>query len=310
MRTPWGELVVADAHVHFFSSNFFRLLAAQKPGLTQGDPAAEICTRLEWEPPPADPVELGARWVAELDRNSVDQAAIIASLPGDEESVTAAAASAPDRLIAYAMVNPTAVGSVDRIRRLVETGLLRGLCFFPAMHRYSIQDDRLAPFLEIAESRPGVIVFVHCGVLTVGIRKRLGLPSLFDMRFSNPIDLHAVALAHPKIPFVVPHFGAGYFREALMLCDLCPNVYLDTSSTNSWLRYEGLDLAAAFRRAGAVAGFHRLLFGTDSSFFPRGWHAQVFQQQVEVLKAIGADEAAAAGIFGGNLRRLFSEQSQ
>ena len=37
----------------------------------------------------------------------------------------------------------------------------------------------------------------------------------------------------------LPHFGAGYFREALMLADLCPNVYLDTSSSNSWMRYEG-----------------------------------------------------------------------
>ena len=48
---------------------------------------------------------------------------------------------------------------------------------------------------------------------------------------------------------MVPHFGAGYFREALMLADLCPNVYLDTSSSNSWVRYEGLDLKTVFQRA-------------------------------------------------------------
>ena len=81
-------------------------------------------------------------------------------------------------------------------------------------------------------------VFVHCGVLSVGVRKKLGLPSLFDMRFSNPLDLHAVALRYPSVPIMVPHFGAGFFREALMLADLCPNVYLDTSSSNRWMRYE------------------------------------------------------------------------
>ena len=60
-----------------------------------------------------------------------------------------------------------------------------------------------------------------------------------------------------------------------MLCDLCPNVYLDTSSSNSWMRYEEahLDLRTVFRRALDVAGPQRLLFGTDSSFFPRGWNA-------------------------------------
>jgi uncharacterized protein len=50
---------------------------------------------------------------------------------------------------------------------------------------------------------------------------------------------------------VIPHFGAGYFREALMVADLCPNVYLDTSSSNGWMRYqtEDLDLARVFRKA-------------------------------------------------------------
>ena len=117
------------------------------------------------------------------------------------------------------------------------------------------------------------MLFVHCGVLTVGIRRKLGLPSRFDMRFSNPLDLHAIALAHPRLPIVVPHFGAGMFREALMLADLCPNVVLDTSSSNHWIDYHpGLTLVDVFRQALLVAGPSRLLFGTDSSFFPRGWN--------------------------------------
>jgi len=41
------------------------------------------------------------------------------------------------------------------------------------------------------------------------------------MRFSNPLDLHAIALAFPQVRFIMPQFGAGMFREALMLADLC-----------------------------------------------------------------------------------------
>jgi predicted TIM-barrel fold metal-dependent hydrolase len=171
------------------------------------------------------------------------------------------------------------------------------------MHRYSMQDTRVEPLLEQAASR-GLIVFVHCGVLTVGVRKRLGLPSLFDMRFSNPIDLHAVALRFPALKFVLPHFGAGYFREALMLADLCPNVYLDTSSSNSWMRYEGLDLKTVFRRALEVIGSSRLLFGSDSSFFPRGWHAEIFNQQTAALHEIGVSAGDARLILGENLARI------
>jgi len=127
------------------------------------------------------------------------------------------------------------------------------------------------------------------------------------MRYSNPIDLHAVALRHPGVRFIVPHFGAGYFREALMLADLCPNVYLDTSSSNSWMRFEGLDLATVFQRALSVVGPNRLLFGTDSSFFPRGWNREIFEVQARAMHELGIGGADARQILGGNLRRILME---
>ena len=144
-------------------------------------------------------------------------------------------------------------------------------------------------------------------MLSVGVRKKLGLPSPYDMRYSNPLDLHSVALRHPSVRFIVPHFGAGYFREALMLADLCPNVYLDTSSSNSWMRYEGLDLPTVFRRALGVVGASRLLFGSDSSFFPRGWNHEIFETQTRVLLDLGIGSVDARQILGGNLQRILTE---
>src|SRR5512143_1390436 len=101
-QSPWGPLLVADAHVHFFSHRFFELLAAQKPGLTLDAMQAQ----LEWKLPPAEPGKLAELWARELDRHGVDRAALIASLPGDHESVTAAVRAHPDRFFACAMVNP------------------------------------------------------------------------------------------------------------------------------------------------------------------------------------------------------------
>lgn len=141
----------------------------------------------------------------------------------------------------------------------------------------------------------------------MGVRKKLGLPSLFDMRYSNPIDLHPVALHFPQIRFIVPHFGAGYLREALMLADLASNVYLDTSSSNRWMTYDpaALDLRTVFRRALDVVGPGRILFGTDSSFFPRGWQADIFEQQTKVLYELALDEAEVRKILHDNLVSLF-----
>jgi hypothetical protein len=288
--SPWGKpLAIADAHVHFFSHRFFETLAAQKPGLT--------FEALHWQMPPERPEDLANIWAHELDRQGVAHAAILSSVPGDEESVIKAVAAFPDRFFASAMVNPVTWKPAD----------VAVACLFPAMHRYSIQsDDALRVFEWARENRR--VVFVHCGVLSVGVRKKLGLESHFDMRFSNPIDLHAVAMRYPAVPIVVPHFGAGYFREALMLADLCPNVYLDTSSSNQWMRYQEshLDLRQVFRRALDVAGPKRLLFGTDSSFFPRGWHHQIFEEQARVLYELNVSEEDARSIFSENLLRILA----
>jgi len=303
METPWGALAVSDAHVHFFSHRFFAALAEQKNA-----PVDSLAPLLGSQLPSEDPEHLAAAWVQELDRNGVSRAALIASVPGDQESVIAAVRAFPQRFYGYMMVNPVAPSPAADVQRALASGHIHGLCFFPAMHRYSIQDDRVAAVLDLLTASPRTIAFVHCGVLSVGVRKKLGLPSPFDMRFSNPIDVHAMALRYPQIRFVIPHFGAGYLREALMLCDLCPNVYLDTSSSNRWMRYEDadVDLRAVFRRALEVAGPKRLLFGSDSSYFPRGWNQEIFEAQTKALYEIGIIEETARLIFHENLIQLFS----
>ena len=294
------SVVVNDAHVHFFSPSFFAGLGADRQRITQ----------LGWEFP--DSVdELGARWVGELDKHSVQKCALIASLPGDADAVAIAVAHHPGRFVGFFMLDPTRRDAIDYAKRALDEGL-RTICLFPAMHGYHLHDSRVDDVFALAASRRGgtvdqVAVFAHCGVLSVGIRKKLGLPSPFDIRFGNPIDLHGVAMKYPAVPIIIPHFGAGMLREALMLADCCPNVHLDTSSSNSWIKYTpGLTLEQVFKSALDVVGPDRLIFGTDSSFFPRGWNGEVHRTQKSALDAIGVSADVQARIFAGNFARLFS----
>ena len=285
---------INDAHCHFFSTPFFAALG--------GD--ASLAT-LGWDPPgTAD--ALADRWIAVLDRHHVARASLIASIPGDAASVAAAVHRHPTRFVGFFMVDPTQPDAAAKASDAIERDGMRGLCLFPAMHRFQVQDGPAAAIFDLAASKPGTVVFVHCGVLSVGVRKKLGLPSPFDIRFGNPLDLHAVALGHPQVPIIIPHFGAGLFREALMVGDLCPNVLFDTSSSNSWIKYQpGLTLSAVFRQALAVVGPERLLFGSDSSFFPRGWVKDVYEQQSAALAEIGAAAEVKEKVFAGNFNRVF-----
>src|SRR6201996_3390778 len=190
-QTPWGELRVNDAHVHFFSQRFYAGLAKQKRAQDM-----ELGSLLGWDVP-RDDRALAERWAGELDRHGVAQACLIASAHGDEESVSAAVAAYPDRFFGYFMLDPLQPDAVDRAKAAAQNPHLHCMCLFPAMHTYSIADPRLVPILETASDH-GLAVFVHCGAISVGVRKRLGLPSQFDMRFSNPLDLHPVALHFPR----------------------------------------------------------------------------------------------------------------
>src|SRR5579871_1490942 len=196
-----------DSHCHFFSEPFFSALGGHTALAT-----------LQWEAPgPND--ALADRWVAELDRHRIARAAIIASMPGDAESVAVAVRRHPTRLVGFFMVDPTQANAAVSAAYAIDRNRLRGICLYPAMHRYALHDDRARKIVDVAAARPGTAVFVHCGVLSVGVRRKLGLPSPFDIRFSNPVDLHAIALAYPQVTFIVPHFGASFFREALMVAD-------------------------------------------------------------------------------------------
>jgi hypothetical protein len=65
----------------------------------------------------------------------------------------------------------------------------------------------------------------------------------------------------------------------------------------------GLD-GDVFARALEVYCARRILFGTDSSFLPRGWNASILETQVEILQQLGCGAEDARAILGRNLERL------
>ena len=289
-----------DAHCHFFSTNFFAALARQRGS---GSTAEAVLRELHWDPP-GSPEDLAARWVRELDAHGVSRAALVAT--ATEASSPGAVRAYPSRFVGFFMLDPAAPDAVDRARQAIAEPGLRGMCLFPAMHHVPLHDDRVMSVVEAAAAAPGTAVFVHCGLLSVGVRQRLGLPSRFDLRLGDPLGVSRIALTFPDVPFIIPHFGAGLLREALMAAEAAPNIYLDTSSSNAWVRYTpGLALHDVFRSALSVVGPSRLLFGTDSSFFPRGWQHGIYDLQKTLVSALGIAPDGQELIFGGNFDRLF-----
>lgn len=309
METPWGNLRLIDAHTHFFSHQFFQTFARlAKHLLPAEEPLKAMAQRLGVEIPPEETTILAQRWVHEMDKFAIDRLVMFTSVPGDHPSVAAATKAFPERIIGYVMLDPTQPNAAELLRQAVQSQGLKGVTLFPAMHHFQVDDARVYPLYRAA-AELGVPVFTHFGVLKVGVRDKLGLPNIFDLRYSNPIDLHKVAIDFPGVNFIIPHFGGGYFRETLMLGAQASNVYVDTSSSNSWLTYMPghLELKTVFEKTFEVFGPGRILFGTDSNVFPRGWRQDIFRQQVEILTELNISQTDAALLLGGNIARLLGQ---
>jgi len=297
---------IIDAHLHYFSRPFFETLAGMSPlSGDVGSRLADVSKRTGIELPPEDDGEHLAHWMAELEGGGVERAFAFASLPQEIPTVSAAARAANGKLAPVALVNPAMDGAGARTAELMAGGFAGVLCF-PAMHHFKIAGEAARPVLEALSGKSGVI-YVHCGQLVVKLRDLLGLQRTYDLTFANPLDIIPAADAFPNVRFVIPHFGAGFFRETLIAGAQCENIYVDTSSSHSWMKTQAstLTLKDVFGRALDVFTPERILFGTDSGVFPAGWRKDRFDEQRAVLEELGVSPAEQQRVFAENADGLW-----
>ena len=299
---------VIDFHSHFFSHPFFATLAelSPLPG-TASAKLSELAQKVGIELPSEDAGRHLERWLAELERHGVEHLVSFASLPQEIPAVAEAAGRSAGRIHPMAMVDPCQEGTADKVADLLDRQGFAGVLVFPALHHFHLADA--GELLAVLNAR-GAILYVHCGILKIPLRDLLGLPRLYDLRYASPLELVPAANAYPDVKLVIPHFGAGFLRETLMVGTQCSNVYVDTSSSNSWMRTDpgGLTLDQVLARVCDVYGCERVLFGTDSGTFPRGWRRDLFDEQRAACDKIGISAAEQEQIFGGNARRLLGLQ--
>jgi hypothetical protein len=298
--------MLVDFHLHFFSRPFFDALAEQSP--QEGTPEERlqlVAARTGIELPPTDTSEHLGRWLAQLEEHGVDHAAAFASAPEEVPAVAEACAASNGKLSPFAVVNPKVEGSPQKVRGLIEDKGFKGVILFPAMHHYHVGGPGAAELLSVLDEY-GAIAYVHCGLLVVKLRDLLSLPRTTDLSFASPLGVIPAANAFPNVRFVLPHFGAGFFRETLMAGSMCTNIHVDTSSSNSWMQTQvpPIGMRDVFRTTLETFGPERILFGTDSNVFPAGWRADRHEGQREALDLLGTSAAESEQIFGGNAARL------
>lgn len=246
------------------------------------------------EPPGSDEA-MAARWAAEVERHRL--ARIVFLTGGGNDRLAAAVRAYPDRFVGFAHHDPFARDAPAELERAVKLLGLRGYKIVAPLYAQRLDDEQLYPLWEAAE-RLGIPVLIHFGPLRYqGI---VAGPNI------SPLVLQDVARGFPGVPFVVPHFGCGYPQELLHLMWVCGNVHVDTSGSNEWMRWMSypLDLKSLFAKFLDTVGPRRIIFGTDSSWFPRGFAHQYLEAQLAACRELGVGETDLRLIFAENAARL------
>ena len=220
--------------------------------------------------------DAGKMWADELDKYGITS---IGMMIGEEvwDEFNETRKRFPGRFLGYANINPAEEHAVDLVKRAGKDGF-QGIKLYPSAMEFPVFDERVYPVYEEAKKQD-LLVILHFGI-TIGDQANL--------RFGNPLDIQRPAQDFPELNFMIAHFGAGFFREVLMLMYQTHNVVMDTSGSNMWMKYQDVDLniTRVFDRALTAGASCRVVFGTDSSFFPRGFRYNILEEQYNAVKSL------------------------
>jgi uncharacterized protein len=236
------------------------------------------------------------KWLKEMDDNNIEKMIFVTG--GCNEVLSDVIKLHPDRFVGYAHHNPFEKDSSQKLEDAIANKGLKGYKILaPGLHG-KIDDEVLNPVWDVAEKYK-LPVLIHFGILGAA-------GGIADDYNISPMRIHNIARAYPDISFIIPHFGCGQPGDLLQLAWVCSNVYVDTSGSNQWTRWMPYPLTVRdlFKKYYETIGPERIIFGTDSSWFPRGFVKRYFEDQMRDCIELGMSQEDIENIFRNNIVRL------
>lgn len=267
---------VVDSHAHFITYDTVKRWIADGASLERMQQRVSFQTDMPQLQIPDEAWDTGQMWADELDKYGISAIGMMIG-PDEWDEFLKTRRRFPGRFMGYANVDPAKADAVDVVHRAAKDNF-QGIKLYPSSWNFPVYDERVYPIYEAA-LKHNLLVILHFGI-TIGTQANL--------RFGNPLDIQKPAHDFPDLNFMIAHFGAGFFREVLMLMYQTHNVVMDTSGSNAWMNYLPYDLniTKIFERALKAGAACRVVFGTDSSFFPRGFRYNILEEQYNAVKAL------------------------
>lgn len=236
------------------------------------------------------------RWRKEMTNHHLQKIVFVTG--GGNQMLSEIVQKNKDMFIGFAHHDLSEDGAFENFKYATEVLGLSGYKWFGPLMRKSFDAPELKPFWTYMNDNQ-LPCLIHFGVLG-------GPGGIVSHPQIDPLSMQHVVQTYVDIPFIFPHFGAGYWQELLHLAWSSPNVHVDSSGSNDWVRWMPypLTLEDLFRKAYETIGPKRMIFGTDSNGFPRGFAKRYLDLQESVCHSIGMNKEEMKLFFGGNAARI------
>lgn len=294
---------VLDAHCHFpVKGDWFpdyNMMPKVKFDTEGSRDHGEIWRKAYNFPEAAEPGTdevMADRWYGDMEQKGVDKVVFVSG--GGNQRLADIVAMHPDRFIGFAHHNPDSPGAVEELEHAFRDLGMKGYKLLGPLIDTPLDDKKYYPLWEVCE-KYNVPVLIHFGLLGAAG----GMPTGTNI---SPFSIAEATLNFPRVNFIVPHFGCTRIEDLLQLCWTRPNVYVDGSGSNQWIRWMPyrLTLEDVVRKYVETVGPGRLIFATDSSWMPRGFAEIYYEEQQKAFRFMGLDDEEMRQVFYENAARL------
>ena len=214
-----------------------------------------------------------------MDQSGIDKAVLLPALstgrPLSGQQMAEEVRKAPDRLVAFAAVNPKEQDAVDKFEDAVVNYGARGLKIHPTFQAIPADDEVwVYPLVEKARELK-VPVMIHSG----------------EGPYALPWQIGLVAMDFPDVTIIMAHMGLNsisYTEGAIKMAKKAPNLILETT---------GVVYDNPITKACQAIGADRVIFGSDAPI-NNPLH------EIEKIKVAKISEKDKRKILGENIARI------
>ncbi len=290
--------MLIDAHVHYTPPS----LAADLNAFVRTEPFWGLMLAPDPNGTSLQGWATAERMIADMDAAGVDKVVLMGEYRRTHEGCVARNDQAleiigrwPDRVIAFAMVQPLAgQAALDELARCLDGGMTGVGELGPYGQGYRLDDPG---FFRVVEA-----CIEHDIPLNLHVNEEVG--GFYPGKAATPLaHYYQLASRYPELKLILAHWGGGLFFYELMpeVWRTLRNVWYDTAASPLLFRTPNI-----FDVALRCVDHHKLLYGSDYPLrlYPRRQLEPDLRSFLAEIDALALAPDVRADILGGNAARL------